>query len=97
HKTAGARFPPHWPSRISTAHTASGGRPMINRFSLALVLMLTAALAAPADGQQPAVDTKTPKGVKARNLVTSLGGFTATVNDPLLVTGQAIELEPGGH
>src|SRR5436305_11991200 len=70
---------------------------MINRFSLALVLMLTAALAAPADGQQPAADTKTPKGVKARNLVTSLGGFTATVNAPLLVTGQTIELEPGGH
>src|SRR5207244_6530299 len=70
---------------------------MINRFSLAEVLMLSAALAAPADGQQPAADTKTPKGVKARNLVTSLGGFTATVNAPLLVTGQTIELEPGGH
>jgi hypothetical protein len=70
---------------------------MIKRLSLAVVVTLTVALAAPAYAQQPADDTKKPKGVKARNLVTSLGGFTATVNAPLLVTGQQIELEPGGH
>jgi hypothetical protein len=71
---------------------------MIKRLSLAVVVVtLTAALAAPAYAQQPADDTKKPKGVKSRNLVTSLGGFTATVNAPLLITGQQIELEPGGH
>ena len=71
---------------------------MIKRLSFALVVVtLTAALSAPAYAQQPADDTKKPKGVKSRNLVTSLGGFTATVNAPLLITGQTIELEPGGH
>jgi hypothetical protein len=70
---------------------------MIKRLSLGLVVMLATALATPANAQQAADDTKKPKGVKARNLVTSLGGFTATVNAPLLITGQQIELEPGGH
>jgi hypothetical protein len=70
---------------------------MINRLSITLVAALVVALGVPASAQQPAADTKAPKGVKARNLVTSLGGFTATVNAPLLVTGQTVELEPGGH
>jgi hypothetical protein len=70
---------------------------MIIRLSLGLVVTLVLALAAPVSAQQPTADTKTAKGVKARNLVTSLGGFSATVNAPLLVTGQTIELEPGGH
>jgi hypothetical protein len=70
---------------------------MIKRLSLALVVTLATALSIPANAQQAADDTKKPKGVKARNLVTSLGGFTATVNAPLLITGQQIELEPGGH
>src|SRR5262249_48106527 len=70
---------------------------MINRLSLALVVALAVAFGVPASAQQPTADTKAPKGVKARNLVTSLGGFTATVNAPLLITGQTIELEPGGH
>jgi Cupin domain len=38
-----------------------------------------------------------PKGVKVKGLVTSLGGFSATVNTPLLVTGSTVELEPGGQ
>jgi len=38
-----------------------------------------------------------PKGVKVKGLVTSLGGFSATVNAPLLVTGSTVELEPGGQ
>ena len=38
-----------------------------------------------------------PKGVAVRNMFTSLGGFSATVNAPILVTGSQIELEPGGH
>jgi quercetin dioxygenase-like cupin family protein len=68
---------------------------MIIRLSLALVLALVFAGAAPVGAQQD--DTKAPKGFKTRNLVTSLGGFTATVNAPILVTGSQIELEPGGH
>ena len=38
-----------------------------------------------------------PKGVAARNLFTSLGGFSATVNAPLFVTGATVTLEPGGQ
>lgn len=49
----------------------------------------------PADAQgQKAPE---PKGVKAKGLVTSLGGFAATVNEPLFVTGSTVELEPGGQ
>src|SRR2546425_7205308 len=70
---------------------------MVIRLSLGLVVALVLALLAPADAQQPTADTKAAKGVKARNLVTSLGGFSATVNAPILLTGQTIELEPGGH
>jgi hypothetical protein len=68
---------------------------MVTRFSLALVVALLVAVVAPVDAQQP--DAKAPKGVKSRNLVTSLGGFSATVNAPILLTGSTIELEPGGH
>jgi len=38
-----------------------------------------------------------PKGVKVKGLVTSLGGFSATVNTPIFVTGGTVELEPGGQ
>jgi len=68
---------------------------MVTRFSLALVVALLVAVVAPVDAQKP--DAKAPKGVKARNLVTSLGGFSATVNAPILLTGSTIELEPGGR
>ena len=37
------------------------------------------------------------KGVKARNLVTSLGGFRGTANVPVVLTGQIVEIEPGGQ
>lgn len=37
------------------------------------------------------------KGVKARNLVTSLGGFRGTANVPIVLTGQIVEIEPGGQ
>lgn len=39
----------------------------------------------------------TAKGVSTRGLVTSLGGFSATVNAPLFVTGATVTLEPGGQ
>ena len=38
-----------------------------------------------------------PKGVKARNLVTSLGGFRGTASVPVVLTGQIVEIEPGGQ
>jgi quercetin dioxygenase-like cupin family protein len=37
------------------------------------------------------------KGVKARNLVTSLGGFRGAANVPVILTGQVVEIEPGGQ
>ena len=50
----------------------------------------------PAAAQQPA-PAPTAKGVTSRNLVTSLGGFSATVNAPILVTGSQVTIEPGGQ
>ena len=38
-----------------------------------------------------------PKGVTVKGLVTSLGGFSATVRTPIFVTGSTVELEPGGQ
>ena len=37
------------------------------------------------------------KGVKATNLVTSLGGFRGATNIPIVLTGQIITIEPGGQ
>ena len=64
-------------------------------FSLALALVVGLVGAASAQQQQPA-DTA-PKGTTMRNLVTSLGGFSATVNAPILVTGATVEIAPGGQ
>ena len=38
-----------------------------------------------------------PKGVTAKNLVTSLGGFRGTANVPIVLTGQVVTIEPGGQ
>ena len=38
-----------------------------------------------------------PKGVTVKGLVTSLGGFAATVNTPIFITGSTVELAPGGQ
>jgi hypothetical protein len=45
--------------------------------------------------QQPA-DTAA-KGVTTRNLVTSLGGFSATISTPVVLTGSTVEIAPGGQ
>jgi quercetin dioxygenase-like cupin family protein len=37
------------------------------------------------------------KGVKTRGLVTSLGGFRGTASIPIVLTGQIVEIEPGGQ
>jgi hypothetical protein len=70
---------------------------MITKVSIAaaaiLVVVGLASLPAAAQDQKP----PEPKGVKVTGLVTSLGGFSATVNTPLLVTGSTVELEPGGQ
>jgi hypothetical protein len=64
------------------------------KISLALVAALFVALGhLPADAQ----DSKDPKGVTLRPLVTSLGGFSATVNAPIFVTGSTVTLAPGGQ
>jgi hypothetical protein len=61
---------------------------------VALIVALVVGVAGlPADAQ----DSKEPKGVTVRNLVTSLGGFSATVNAPLFITGATVTLEPGGQ
>jgi quercetin dioxygenase-like cupin family protein len=70
---------------------------MITKVSIAaaaslLVFGLTS-LPVEAQAQKPAE----PKGVKVTGLVSSLGGFSATVTTPLLITGGTVELEPGGQ
>jgi len=60
----------------------------------ATVSLLAIGLAGlPVDAQ----DVAQPKGIKVKGLVTSLGGFSATVNTPIFVTGATVELEPGGQ
>jgi len=49
--------------------------------------------AALAQDAAPAVE----KGVKTKNLMTSLGAFRGTANIPVVVTGQVVEIEPGGQ
>ena len=70
---------------------------MIRKVSVAaaasLLVVGLASLPAYAQAQKP----PEPKGVKVMGMVTSLGGFGATVNTPLLVTGATVELEPGGQ
>ena len=70
---------------------------MITKVSIAaaasLVVVGLASFPAAAQDQKP----PEPKGVKVTGMVTSLGGFSATVNTPLLVTGSTVELEPGGQ
>ena len=70
---------------------------MITKASIvaAASLLVVALASPPADAQ--AQKPPEPKGVKVVGLLTSLGGFSATVNTPLLVTGATVELEPGGQ
>jgi quercetin dioxygenase-like cupin family protein len=59
-----------------------------------LMAVFLLAVGLPAGAQE---DEKAPKAVTARGLVTSLGGFSATVNAPIFLTGSTIELAPGGR
>lgn len=58
-----------------------------------LLVIGLASLPAYAQDQKP----PEPKGVKLRGLVTSLGGFAATVNTPIFVSGGTVEMEAGGQ
>ena len=71
---------------------------MIKKVSLAAAAsLLVAGLAIlPADAQAPEPPAQ-PKGVKVTGLVSSLGGFSATVVTPVLISGSIVELEPGGQ
>ena len=53
-------------------------------------------LVGPAAAQAPA-PVPQPKGVKSSNLITSLGGFREVVSIPVVLTGQTVEIEPGGQ
>lgn len=67
---------------------------MIARLAASVVVALLIGLAAhPATAQ----DDKAPKGVATRNLVTSLGGFAATVNAPVFLTGSTVDVAAGGQ
>ena len=60
---------------------------------LTLIGLITPALAqAPAPAPAPQA-----KGVKASTLVTSFGGFREAVSIPVVLSGQTIEIEPGGQ
>ena len=49
----------------------------------------------PSAQAQPDGPAPQPKGVTAKNLVTSLGGFRGVANVPIVLTGQIVEIEPG--
>lgn len=70
---------------------------MIMKVSIAaaasLLVVGLASLPAGAQAQAPAE----PKGVKVTGLVSSLGGFTATVGTPIFISGGTVDLEPGGQ
>src|SRR2546429_6410916 len=67
---------------------------MVTRVSLAFVVALLVGLSSqPVDAQ----DSKDPKGVTVKALVTSLGGFSATVNAPIFLTGATVDLEAGAQ
>jgi quercetin dioxygenase-like cupin family protein len=57
--------------------------------------MAVVGLVGPASAQAPAVPQ--PKGMKSGPLITSLGAFREVVSVPVVLTGQTIEIEPGGQ
>lgn len=65
------------------------------RIAVAIVLAVFVFVGA-AEAQQSAPIEK-EKGLKASNLVTSLGGFRGTATVPIVLTGQIVTIEPGGQ
>ena len=70
---------------------------MIMKVSIAAAasLLVVGFASLPAEAQAPAPPE--PKGITVRGLVSSLGGFSATVTTPIFLTGGTVELEPGGQ
>lgn len=69
---------------------------MTARMFIALVASLLLCLAGvPVDAQD--AKPAEPKGVKVQGLVSSLGGFRASVNSPIAISGATVELQPGGQ
>ena len=58
-----------------------------------LLVVGLASLPAEAQAEKP----PEPKGTKVTGLVSSLGGFSATVVTPVFITGGIVEIEPGGQ
>ena len=58
-------------------------------------LLVVGLASLPAEAQ--AAKPPEPKGTKVTGLVSSLGGFSATVVTPVLLTGGIVEIEPGGQ
>jgi quercetin dioxygenase-like cupin family protein len=70
----------------------------MGRRNVGIVLFtLLLAVGSPLSWAQAQEQPAQPKGVKTTNLVTSLGGFRGTANIPIILTGQIVELEPGGQ
>jgi len=60
---------------------------------LSLFMLVGAGVVATAHAQ----DRMMAKGVMAKNLVTSLGGYKETEHIPVVFTGQTVEIAPGGQ
>jgi quercetin dioxygenase-like cupin family protein len=74
-----------------------GGVSMKRNGVAAVIACLTLiGLITPAQAQAPAPAPQA-KGVKSGTLVTSLGGFKETVSIPVVLSGQTVEIEPGGQ
>ncbi|HXG15898.1 MAG TPA: cupin domain-containing protein [Calidithermus sp.] len=64
----------------------------IRAVAVVIGLVAAASTAAAQDGT-PARE----KGVRTKGLVTSLGAFRGTASIPIVLTGQIVEIEPGGQ
>ena len=58
-------------------------------------ILAVASFAAPASAQDPARALE--KGVTATPLVSTLGGFRQVTSIPVIITGQVVEIAPGGQ
>src|SRR6266478_3094988 len=70
---------------------------MIMKVSIAAAatLLVVGLASLPAEAQD--AKPPEPKGTKVTGLVSSLGGFSATVVTPVFITGGIVEIEPGGQ
>ena len=67
------------------------------RIAVAIVLVFVFVYVGGVVEAQQSASVEKEKGVKASNLVTSLGGFRGTANVPIVLTGQIVTIEPGGQ